>query len=266
MTRTFLALLHFDGGEFVGWQRQAAGRSVQGEVERVLERLAGAPVAAAGAGRTDAGVHAEGLGVSFALDVKWRADDLRRALNALLPDDCWVAGVHEMASGFHARRSAETRRYRYVVGTDDTAFSPFRRRYEWALGRALDGPALLAAAARIRGTHSFEAYSVRGQVKPHYRCTVVESAWSFDGMRSAEFTIEADRFLHHMVRMLVGTMVDIALGRRDPGDMERLLGTVDNQDTSPPAPPEGLYFVRARYPAAAYLTPHQELHEALRDA
>ena len=266
MTRTFLALLHFDGGEFVGWQRQAVGRSVQGEVERVLERLTGGPVPAAGAGRTDAGVHAEGLGVSFSLDARWRAADLRRALNALLPADCWVAAVHEMAPGFHARKSAESRRYRYVVGTEDAAFSPFRRRYQWALGRALDGPALVAAAAVIRGTHSFEAYSVRGQVKPHYRCTVTESAWSFDGMHSAEFRIEADRFLHHMVRMLVGTMVEIALGRRAPADMLRLLESADNQETSPPAPPEGLYFVRARYPASAYLTPDQELHEALRDA
>ncbi len=266
MTRTFLALLHFDGREFVGWQRQAAGRSVQGEVERVLARLAGGPVAAAGAGRTDAGVHAEGLGISFVLDAKWRAAALRRALNALLPDDCWVAAVHEMAPGFHARKSAESRRYRYVVGTDDAAFSPFRRRYEWALGRALDPAALTASADVVRGEHSFEAYSVRGQVKPHYRCTVAESAWTFHGMRSAEFRIEADRFLHHMVRMLVGTMVDIALGRRPPADMGRLLLAADNQETSPPAPAEGLYFVRAVYPASAYLTPDQELHEALRDA
>jgi tRNA pseudouridine38-40 synthase len=266
MTRTFLALLHFDGGSFVGWQRQAAGRSVQGEVERVLERLAGSPIAAAGAGRTDAGVHAEGLGVSFRLEAKWRAPAVRRALNALLPADCWVAAVHEMAPGFHARKSAESRRYRYVVGTDEAAFSPFRRRYEWALGRPLDPAALVAAASVVRGEHSFEAYSVRGQVKPHYRCTVTDAAWVLQAGQSAEFRIEADRFLHHMVRMLVGTMVDIALGRRDPADMARLLHSADNQDTSPPAPAEGLYFVRAAYPASAYLSPDQELHEALRDA
>jgi tRNA pseudouridine38-40 synthase len=266
MTRTFLALLHFDGSEFVGWQRQAAGRSVQGEVERVLERLAGAPVPAAGAGRTDAGVHAEGLGVSFGLAAKWEALAVRRALNALLPADCWVSAVHQMAPGFHARKSAQSRRYRYVVGTDDTAFSPFRRRYEWALGRQLDPGALADAAAVMLGDHSFEAYSVRGQIKPHHRCVVSHARWTLHGGRSAEFEIEADRFLHHMVRMLVGTMVDIGLGRRDPADMARLLTAADNQETSPPAPAEGLCFVRASYPEAAYLTPDQELHEALRDA
>lgn len=267
MTRTFLALLHFDGGEFVGWQRQAAGRSVQGEVERVLTQLAGRPVSAAGAGRTDAGVHAEGLGVSFALEERWTAATLQRALNALLPRDCWVAEVHAMADGFHARRSAQSRRYRYVIGTDAASASPFRRRYEWALGRPLDFAALATAAEAIRGEHSFEALSVRGQEKAHHRCRVSEAVWvPRPADAGAEFRIEADRFLHHMVRMLVGTMVDIALGRRDSGDMARLLASADNQETSPPAPPEGLFFVRAEYPASAYLSPALELHDALRDA
>src|SRR5687768_14907938 len=106
MIRTFLALLHFDGGQFLGWQRQAAGRSVQGEFERVLERLAGARVPAFGAGRTDAGVHAEGLGVSFELPERWTPGATHRALNALLPADCWAEAVHEMTPGFHARKSA----------------------------------------------------------------------------------------------------------------------------------------------------------------
>ena len=88
MIRTFLALLHYDGRDFVGWQRQRAGRSVQGEVERVLERLAGRRIPANAAGRTDAGVHAVGMGVSFAMPASWSAVALRRALNAQLPDDC----------------------------------------------------------------------------------------------------------------------------------------------------------------------------------
>lgn len=266
MNRTFLALLHFDGGQFLGWQRQAAGRSVQGELERVLARLAGSPVPAFGAGRTDAGVHAEGLGVSFELPERWTAGEAHRALNALLPDDCWAEVVHEMAPGFHARKSALSRRYRYVIGTDAASASPFRRRYEWALGRPLELAALTAAAAAVRGEHGFEAFSVRGQEKAHHRCRVSTAAWTSRGDLGVEFHIEADRFLHHMVRMLVGTMVDIALDRRDPGDMTRLLASSDNQETSPPAPPEGLYFVRAAYPASAYATPALELHDALRDA
>jgi tRNA pseudouridine38-40 synthase len=263
MTRTFLALLHFDGGSFIGWQRQAAGRSVQLVVEEVLGRLAGRPVKAAAAGRTDAGVHAIGLGVSFEMPERWDAAEVRRALNALLPADCWCAEVQEMAPGFHARKSALSRRYRYLVGTDDAAASPFRRRFEWALQRPLDLERLNAAAAATRGEHSFEAFSVRGQDKPHHRCMVREAVWIERDGSGVELRIEADRFLHHMVRMLVGTMVDIALCRRAPDDMARLLASRDNQDTSPPAPPEGLYFVRATYPASAYRTPAEEPHGML---
>ncbi|HMU62907.1 MAG TPA: hypothetical protein PKA66_14075, partial [Gemmatimonadales bacterium] len=114
MSRTFLAVLHFDGGRFLGWQRQANGRTVQAEVESVLERLAGRRVVAHGAGRTDAGVHAEGMGVSFSLPVKWEPEAVRRALNALLPRDCWVERVRLTQPGFHARKSALGREYRYV--------------------------------------------------------------------------------------------------------------------------------------------------------
>jgi len=263
MTRTFLTLLHFDGRDFIGWQRQAVGRSVQGEVERVLERLTGHRTVATAAGRTDAGVHATGLGVSFALPDRWQPAELRRALNALLPADCWAEAVQEMQPGFHARRSALTRRYRYVIGTDEAAASPFRRHWEWALQRPLDLARLRSAADVIHGEHEFEAFSVRGQDKPHYRCRLDVAEWAAREGRGVEFLVEADRFLHHMVRMLVGTMVDIALGRRPPEDMARLLAGRSNQDTSAPAPAEGLYFVRATYPASAFRTVAEELHESL---
>jgi tRNA pseudouridine38-40 synthase len=264
MTVTFLALLQFDGRHFVGWQRQRVGRSVQGEVERVLERLAGAPISAHAAGRTDAGVHAEALAVSFALPQRWEATATRRALNALLPDDCWVSAVEPMQPDFHARRSALSRRYRYLIGTDPAAASPFRRPFEWALGRPLDGHALQAAARAICGEHCFESFAVRGQPKPHYRCRVLHAEWrDRPGGRGFEFRIEADRFLHHMVRMLVGTMTDIGLGRRPLGDVEILLGAADNAGTSPPAPPQGLYFVAATYPPSAYAAPTEDRHASL---
>ena len=254
MSRTFLATLQFDGTGFVGWQRQAAGRSVQAEFERVLERLFAHPVPAHAAGRTDAGVHAVGLGVSFASPDSWTAPTLHRALNALVPRDCWVARVDEMRPEFHARKSASARRYRYDIGTDAASASPFRRPFEWALGRPLDLPALRGAATLLHGEHDFQAFAAKGEPKPHHRChlTVAEWAERADG-RGVAFHVEADRFLHHMVRMLVGTMVDIGLGRRPLGDIEMLLERGDNQRTSPPAPPEGLYFVAASYPAELFV-------------
>jgi tRNA pseudouridine38-40 synthase len=254
MSRTFLATLHFDGTGFVGWQRQPAGRSVQAEFERVLERLFGARAAANAAGRTDAGVHAEGLGVSFSAPDHWTAPALRRALNALIPRDCWVARLEAMQPEFHARKSALTRRYRYDVGTDDAAASPFRRPFEWALARPLDVGALRSAATLLHGEHDFRAFAVSGQAKRHHRCRLAVAEWTErPAGQGVSFHVEADRFLHHMVRMLVGTMVDIGLGRRPLSDIEMLLELGDNQRTSPPAPPQGLYFVRATYPGDLYL-------------
>ena len=260
MSRTFLAALHFDGTGFVGWQRQPAGRSVQMEFERVLERLFARRAVAHAAGRTDAGVHAVGLAVSFSAPPSWSSAALRRALNALLPKDCWVESVHPMRPGFHARKSALSRRYRYDIGTDDAAASPFRRRFEWALGRPLDAAALRAAATLLLGEHDFRAFAAKGEPKPHYRCRLSRAEWETRPERGLSFHVEADRFLHHMVRMLVGTMVDVGLERRPLSDIEALLERGDNSETSPPAPPQGLYFVTATYPDALYADEAEEAH------
>ena len=255
MKRTCLALLSYDGAKFVGWQRQATGRSVQGVFEGCLARIhGGTRVVAHGAGRTDAGVHALAMAVSFTTPRDWELPRLRRALNALLPEDCWVSAIHRMAPGFHARKSATERRYRYDIGTDAEAASPFRRRYEWALDDRLDGALLTKAAAIVSGTHDFRAFAAKSPAKPHYRCTLRRVEWlARDGGTGVSLHVEGDRFLHHMVRFLVGTMVDVALGRRPIAEMRTLLERTDNHDTSPPAPPQGLFFVSAQYPAELYL-------------
>ena len=256
-SRPVLAVMQYDGGGFVGWQRQPEGRTVQAEVEAVLERLTGGRTPAMGAGRTDSGVHALAQGVSFSAADKWLADaaGLRRALNALLPRDIWVAAVHAMRAGFDARRSATGRQYRYLIGTDDAARSPFRRPYEWAFGngewgsRALPLAVLRSAAALVVGEHDFRGLAAAGAATPDYRCRVALAEWAprADGA-GVTFTIEADRFLHRMVRFLVGVMVDIALERRPLSDLSRLLVATDNQAASPPAPPQGLYLAAVRYP------------------
>jgi len=250
--RPFLAVVQYDGGGFAGWQRQPVDRTVQAEFEAVLERLMGKPTAATGAGRTDSGVHALGQGVSFLGGERWvlQPADLRRAMNALLPRDIWVERVHLMRPGFDARRSATARRYRYLIGTDAAAGSPFRRPYEWALGQPLDVRALESAAAALIGEHSFRGLAAAGANTTHYRCRVALAQWAprADIAGGLRFTVEADRFLHHMVRFIVGTMVDIALGRRPPEDFPHLLAADDNLAASPPAPPQGLYLEAVQYP------------------
>ena len=248
MSRTFLATLHYDGTGFVGWQRQPAGRSVQAEFEQVLQRLFDRTTLAHAAGRTDAGVHATGQAVSLSAPLHWTAPSLHRALNALLPKDCWVESVQPMRHGFHARKSALSRAYRYDIGVDAASASPFRRPYEWAIGRPLNLESLQSAARVLVGEHDFRAFAAKSD-KPHYRCRLTRAEWvPRPGGRGVSFAIEADRFLHHMVRMLVGTMVDVGLGRRPIADIAALLRREDNQDTSPPAPPQGLFFVAATYP------------------
>lgn len=249
MERTVLVGLQFDGTHFAGWQRQRQGRTVQGVFEAVLERLCGGRVGAHAAGRTDAGVHALGMAVSATVPVRWTPAALGRALNALLPPDCWVQQVVETQAGFHARKCATARSYEYRVGTDSGSRSPFRRPYEWALGRGLDSAQLHHAAELLPGRHDFRALAVQTGGRRNCRCQVREARWSprtcGGGLR---FEITADRFLHHMVRMLVGTMADIALGRRPVEDLAQLLEGDGAVRASPPAPAEGLYFVRAEYP------------------
>ncbi|WP_284351790.1 tRNA pseudouridine(38-40) synthase TruA [Roseisolibacter agri] len=253
--RTLQLVLHYDGARFAGWQRQRDARTVQGELEAVLARLCGAPVAVLGAGRTDAGVHARGQAAGVRVDGKWTAERLRRAMNALLPDDVWVAAAHEMQPAFHARFDATARRYAYHVGTDDAAHSPFRRSHEWAVDRPLDRALLDAAAALLLGEHTFRGFAVKGTAPPddHHRCIVHEARWR-EREGGLAFEVEANRFLHHMVRFLVGTMIDIGLGKRPPEDLPRLLAAGDNSEVSPPAPARALFLDAVRYPAHLYLT------------
>jgi tRNA pseudouridine38-40 synthase len=247
-------VLHYDGAEFSGWQRQPATRTVQGVLEVALERLCKAPVSALGAGRTDAGVHARGQAVGVRVPLKWEAAELRRALNAVLPADLWVASAVEMSDAFHARYSATGRRYSYHVGTDREARSPFRRRWEWALEEPLARDALALCAQALVGTHRFRAFAVQGTapVEDDHRCTVIDAAWR-ERPTGLAFEIEANRFLHHMVRFLVGTMIDIARGRRPASDFRLLLEAEDNRRTSAPAPPHALFLEVVRYPRDLYL-------------
>ena len=259
--RRFRLTLHYDGTGFFGWQVQPRERTVQGELQNTLEQLTGAHRSVAAAGRTDRGVHAIGQVVAFDLPPRWTAPTVRRALNAKLPNDIWVAEAHPAPASFHPRRDATAREYGYRLGLDPASHSPFHQAWCWPLARRagatdsatadLDVDALREAAALLPGEKSFAAFARAGQEERGDRCTVTEARWSpWDlGM---EFTIVANRFLHHMVRYLVGTMVDVARGRRPLDDVRAMLAGEGNRPvTSPPAPAGGLFLRRVGYPARA---------------
>lgn len=251
--RTIQLVVQYDGSAFAGWQRQPDRRTVQGELERAVGRLFAAETAVMGAGRTDAGVHARGQAVGVLAPPKWAPAVLRKSLNAILPDDLWVAAAFEMDPAFHARYSATARRYSYRIGTDDAARSPFRRRWEHAVLRPLDLARLHAATGTLLGEHRFIGFAVRGTAPAHddHRCRIQQAAWvPVDG--GLRFDIRANRFLHHMVRFLVGTLLDIGTGQRPASDLAALLLADGNDEVSPPAPAHALCLEEVAYPPTLY--------------
>lgn len=250
-----LLVTQYDGGRFSGWQRQPVARTVQGEMERVLHKISGGQaVSAVGAGRTDAGVHAKGQGVGVRMPRLWQPERLRLALNSLLPNDIWIASAHLMTAEFHPRYSATARTYGYLLGTDDFANSPFRSRYEWPLKGPLDVSALNEEASALHGEHIFRAFAVAhtAPVDDSHQCIIHHARWlERDG--GLVFEVSANRFLHHMVRFLVGTMVDVARGKRPRGTIAKLLRENDNSRTAAPAPARGLSLYKVTYPDALYV-------------
>jgi tRNA pseudouridine38-40 synthase len=245
--RRFKLTLHYDGAGFFGWQVQPGVRTVQAELEAALTHLRNSPTTVIAAGRTDRGVHATGQVASTLMPEKWTANALHRALNAILPDDIWIADVAEVDFDFHARYDATARSYVYRIGTRPEAASPFHRRYCWPLGVELSSNVLNDAAVRFMGRHSFRAFAKSGQPERGELCTVVVAQWR-DCDVGVEFHVTADRFLHHMVRYMVGTMVDVARARRPADDINGLLAGSNALETSPPAPPEGLFLSHVSYP------------------
>jgi tRNA pseudouridine38-40 synthase len=254
----FALILHYHGAPFHGWQLQLNAPTVQGELERVLARLnAGVRVPVTGSGRTDRGVHATGQVVTAVLPARWTAAELRKSLNALLPRSIWVEEVRRVPDAFHPRFGARRRSYAYQVGTVPLCASPFLRAFCWPVpDRAPDGERLAAAAALVPGDRSWKAFARAGQESRGDRSEVFEAAWTpwlgGDGTPIGwRFHITATRYLHHMVRYLVGTMVDIARGRRPMDDLPALLQGAGHLTTSPPAPPRGLFLSRVEYAAEA---------------
>ncbi len=249
-----LLTVHYDGAGFHGWQVQPDLRTVQGTLEEVLSRLADRPCGVLGSGRTDTGVHAVGQAAVVDMPARWSPEELHRALEAMLPEDVWIERVQLVASDFHPRYDALWRTYAYKVGTEAQALSPFHRRWCWPLRDELDPELLGPAAALILGRRSFEAFAKAGQPERGEMCTVLTAAWE-PWELGHRFTVTADRYLHHMVRYLVGTMVDVARGRRPLGDVTRLLAKDPEVVTSPPAPPQGLFLTHVEYPEHALLGP-----------
>lgn len=239
MTRLRL-VLEYDGTGFRGWARQPGLRTVEGVLRDALDRLYPRWSDLAVAGRTDTGVHATGQVASVTVEGGPPSERAAQALNSVLPEDVAVIGSAEALEGFHARLSARARSYRYVVLTRPERSALDARRALW-WPRPVDLDRLQAAAALLPGEHDFRAFTPAETQHEVFRREVRAAGWEAEGDR-LHFTITADSFLRHMVRTLVGTMLE----RGDDGLSELLVGR-PRADAGTTAPPWGLYLEHVSY-------------------
>ena len=237
--------LQYDGTDYNGWQIQPNGRTVQGELTRALSLMEQRHVTVYGAGRTDAGVHAEGQVANFRLERDFDLRELRDGLNGNLERDLRVVEAEIVPDAFHARASARLKTYRYRIWTADVV-SPFMRRYVHHFRGELDVEEMRAAAAQLIGEHDFRAFTVtasdtEGSVRTIKRLEIVEEE------DTLAVYVAANGFLRYMVRTIAGTLIDVGRRRLSPANVSRALSTLDRNEAGPTAPACGLTLLSVDY-------------------
>jgi len=254
---TYRLLLEYDGTDYVGWQRQATGTSIQEVLEQALQHvLGGEVVRLVGSGRTDSGVHALGQVATFRTEIERSDRSLRLGLNSMLPPDIACRDARRVPDGFHALRSARRKHYRYRI-LDQGERSPLRARQVWFVRGPLDLDAMSSAAGHVLGTHDFTSFRGGGSAAR----TSVRTIHSLDIRRDGDevvIDVTGGGFLRHMVRILVGNLVEVGLRRKPPGAMRDLLDLRDRTKAGKAAPAQGLCMVSVTYDVVDVALPEED--------
>lgn len=254
MSRSFKLTLAYDGTHYAGWQVQPGERTIQGVLQRVVSKITREDVQVVGSGRTDSGVHAIAQVASCQLsDWQHTANDLRRAINANLPETIFVTEVVDASLGFHAIYDAVGKRYRYQlqIGGDHDVF---QYPYRWHIKYQIDLDVLRMGASRLLGRHDFASFQASGSQRKTtertiFACDVIDQPTDCDtqGML-LNIEVEADGFLYNMVRNIVGTLVEVGRGRHTPDWIDEVLVAKNRCFAGQTAPSHALFLLRVDYP------------------
>ncbi|MFI5395641.1 MAG: tRNA pseudouridine(38-40) synthase TruA [Candidatus Binatia bacterium] len=241
----FKFVLEYDGTDYHGWQVQPNGRTIQAALQEAIVQMTGESTAVVAAGRTDAGVHAAGQVISFSLQRTVPAETLLRGLNALTPQDICLRTVAVVGDDFDPRRAARSRVYVYRIWNARWP-SPFWRRYAWHVPRQLGDGLMQAAVAHLIGEHDFSSFQAAGCEAKHPVRRVLRSELTRTG-DLLTYTIAASGFLRHMVRNVIGTLVEVGAGNRSAENLPQLLAARDRRQAGPTAPACGLCLTEVNY-------------------
>ncbi|MCC6754190.1 MAG: tRNA pseudouridine(38-40) synthase TruA [Saprospiraceae bacterium] len=243
----------YRGGEYHGWQVQPGTRTVQSAVEAVCAVLARSTIPVTGCGRTDSGVHAARYFIHFDVDASAVAAFTKRAINALLPSDIAVRKIYRAPEGFHARYSANRRKYIYRLHAEKDPFMPFNS-CQFPFAGQLSDQDLNAAAGLLDGMTEFPSFTLSGHQLQHFRCTLYENQWKETGPGCWEFHIASNRFLRGMVRLIAGMCIQHALGKSDLESLQLCLREGRQVEKSLSMPAVGLTLEEVGYPPEVWAT------------
>ena len=246
MRMNFKIIIEYDGTQYHGWQRQKDDRTIQQEIENTLSTMTAGRVTLTGSGRTDAGVHAFGQVANFLCETDLSEAVFQKGLNSLLPDDIVIKDCRRVDEAFHARYDVKSKIYHYQI-LNRKVPSAIGRQYVWFVRKKLDTAAMRSAISHIIGSHDFKSFEGSGSPRSHTTRTIMAADLIEHENDSLIFKIEADGFLRYMVRNIVGTLVDVGLGKITPAKFRDIMESKNRSNASATAPAHGLFLMEVKY-------------------